>query len=399
MIPTEIESIVLELVRESQHHLNTDILKDNNARIVVENWKQIKRELEQQAIIGFPIEIINLIELSDFDKNSYRMEIATILKKYYQVLIEQSKLINLLNKYNIEFVVLKGTAAAVYYDQPEYRQMGDIDIIVAPDQIEIVDKILLSNEYSKVRDIGKHITYKSVFGQEIELHREFLTNRKPYENAYLNQLIIDALPRKEKCSLLGESFFMLPKLENGLVLLTHINQHLSSGLGLRQIIDWMMYVKCNLDDNYWNDSFYKQAKAIGLDILAKTVTLMCKRHLGLIGITWCDSADVQISDKLLNYIMEKGNFGTKMETKKNSILTVLHEFRNPIATMHYLTAAGVYNWNLAKKYTLLKPFAWIYQLYHLFKRGISKGDTIGNMCSYIKKSADDVELLKQLGVI
>ena len=40
----------------------------------------------------------------------------------------------------------------------------------------------------------------------------------------------------------GYRFPVLHTLLNGLVLIFHIDQHLRSGLGLRQIIDWMMYV-------------------------------------------------------------------------------------------------------------------------------------------------------------
>ena len=44
---------------------------------------------------------------------------------------------------------------------------------------------------------------------------------------------------------------MFPPLENGLVLLGHINQHLEEGLGLRQILDWALYVDKALDDDAW----------------------------------------------------------------------------------------------------------------------------------------------------
>ena len=46
---------------------------------------------------------------------------------------------------------------------------------------------------------------------------------------------------------------VLPSLQNGLVLMLHIVKHLKSGLGLRQIIDWMMYVDKQLDNEKWEE--------------------------------------------------------------------------------------------------------------------------------------------------
>ena len=61
---------------------------------------------------------------------------------------------------------------------------------------------------------------------------------------------------------------MLPEVENGLVLIAHIGQHLRSGLGLRQIIDWMMYAKANLTDEFWKNEFSEPAKKSGFETLA-----------------------------------------------------------------------------------------------------------------------------------
>ena len=103
---------------------------------------------------------------------------------------------------------------------------------------------------------------------------------------------------------------MFPPLENGLVLLEHINQHLEEGLGLRQILDWALYVDKALDDDAWEYTFAPVVRRLGLERLAITVTRMCQLYLGLRSdITWCASADEKVCDSLMNYIMEQGNFG------------------------------------------------------------------------------------------
>ena len=61
---------------------------------------------------------------------------------------------------------------------------------------------------------------------------------------------------------------------NGLVLLDHVRYHLQGGLGIRQIIDWMMFVHANLNDETWETGFAQLARGAGLETLAVTMTSM-----------------------------------------------------------------------------------------------------------------------------
>lgn len=53
----------------------------------------------------------------------------------------------------------------------------------------------------------------------------------------------------------GIVFLMLPPLANGMVLLVHLAQHLKTRLGIRQVIDWMLFVKNELNNEFWDHSF------------------------------------------------------------------------------------------------------------------------------------------------
>ena len=98
---------------------------------------------------------------------------------------------------------------------------------------------------------------------------------------------------------------------NGLVLLEHIGQHMMAGLGLRQVIDWMMFVNTALHDEEWS-TFQEMAQAAGLETLAKVATKMCVRYFGLTGsFEWCMDADDAVVDEILDYLFASGNFGSK----------------------------------------------------------------------------------------
>ena len=56
---------------------------------------------------------------------------------------------------------------------------------------------------------------------------------------------------------------------------------MEEGLGLRQILDWALYVDKALDDDAWEHTFAPAVRRLGLERLAITVTRMCQLYLGL----------------------------------------------------------------------------------------------------------------------
>ena len=163
------------------------------------------------------------------------------------------------------------------------------------------------------------------------------------------------------------SFYGLPIYENGIVILGHIMQHLkSSGIGFRQIIDWMMFVHNRLGDYEWKNYFKPLAKEAGLEKLAIDITRICQKWLGLPdNITWCNSADEELSDRIFERAFIDGNFGYErpiMDGIKASMKTK--------GVFSYLQYAGMKHWKMAQKHKVLRPFAWIYQIFRYVRRGI-----------------------------
>ena len=171
----------------------------------------------------------------------------------------------------------------------------------------------------------------------------------------LDELLFNAIPDND---------MVLPDDENGLVLLSHIRQHLEGGIGLRQIIDWFMFVKAYLDDDVWFSSFQKKVRVIGLEKLAITVTKMCQTYLGLSteNITWCKDADLTLCEELMQYVMDCGNFGRNRGRLHSG--GRLPSFKHPIKLFKYIQSHGKQNWKALQSYPWLCPFAWIYQSCH-----------------------------------
>lgn len=315
--------------------------------------QEIYEEARIQAIASLLGPELTKIELSPEQQNSWNNIALQQVTFYCQYKYEQEKL-----PLTVPYVILKGTSAGQYYPHPEYRTLGDIDIMTRREDFDIAYQQLKDNGYQLVKDLDRE---KGLIknGILVELHRYFAKLNDPHQAKYLDDLIISNINAEH----------VLPNLINGLVLLEHISQHMENGIGLRHIIDWMMFVDKCLPDDQWS-VFQKEAKNIGLEKLAITVTRMCELYLGLPVRNWCNEVDETLCEELMEYVMACGNFGVKRVNDSDYGENVFTLARTPKAAFYLLQKQGVMNWPLAKKYYLVRPFAWIYQSGRYVSKGL-----------------------------
>ena len=341
-----------------------------------------------------------LVRADPANRTRYLQNIARRISFWYTIVGEQEKLCQLLRAHDIPCVVLKGTAAGVYYPQPTYRTMGDIDLIVQPQNYQRANEILAEYGCEPVKmDDPRNSTWRHN-GIIIELHYRF-SAFKPLELCqHMDQHIHAGMAHAETAVLEGYSFPILPNAENGLVLLDHISLHLAYGLGLRQIVDWMLYADRFLDDAWWQEVFRPMAQELGLDILATAVTRMCQIYLGLReDITWCRDASPDLCRMLMNHILDLGNFGNKKEKGQTKGLTVLNAACNDIPFFfRWLQKRGCETWPAYQKHPWLRPLAWTYQVRHLVREGFRRKNPIQSLREDMKKRKDQDDFLGKLGI-
>lgn len=373
-----------------------------------QSWTEILRELRAQSVALIPADKLREVPLTEQQRKGYAYFVGQQMNFWNRLMFCQQSIVLALREASIHVAVLKGAAAAMYYPKPEYRSMGDIDLIVGPEDFDRALMVLLeigceqmtfgqSDEREKKSSCVRHETLDKN-GIHIELHRYFSTKKAPEDVSYLDECIYDNLSRISWKELGGYTFPVLPALQNGLVLLQHISQHLESGLGLRQILDWMLYVEQELTDEVWEKQFAQEADRIGLRRLAVVVTRMCQIYLGLSPeITWCTKAEKIVCSELMEYIMNHGNFGRK-DVMSSRTVAVLYNFRNPFSILKLAQTRGCINWKILEKYPYLKPFAWIYQLGRWARKGMRRESAGRGLAEDIKKAVRQDGLLDDLGV-
>ena len=345
------------------------------------------KEAELQAVLG-----IVTYDLSVFEFDN-RWQLAQLRQKasYIQYCHAEDELNRVLNNANIPFVILKGNSAAYYYTVPECRSMGDIDFIVPSDRFKDACNALNSSGYIWDHESKRHIVYKKD-GVCFELHSRF-----SHDDIDIEDYISSGLKSPDFVSIYNHSFPMLPKLANGLVLLDHMRNHLKTALGLRQVIDWMMYVYSNLNDEFWHDEFCKVAEEKKMAKLAIVSTRMCQIYLGLPNsITWCNSANVDDCDRFIECLFLSGNFGRK-NGKGYDFEKVSTNIKRE-GFFHWLQYAGEFNWKAFHKHNWLRPLCWLYQLFRYAKQGLLSGRKKKDIRDDFIRSKERYELLKRLDI-
>ncbi|WP_422107338.1 nucleotidyltransferase family protein [Winogradskyella sp.] len=131
-----------------------------------------------------------ILHLLPDELNSYLKEITSLNRNRNLAIIEQVHLLTeLFNSHNIDYVLLKGTALLVgdfYHDIAE-RMVGDIDILIDNNHIEMAFNLLKNNGYEPITEtLGsqffehKHLPRlkTSLHIGAVELHRRLFVSYK-----------------------------------------------------------------------------------------------------------------------------------------------------------------------------------------------------------------------------
>lgn len=198
----------------------------------------------------------------------------------------------------LDFCILKGQSLAPYYGElAAFRQSGDIDVWVRNKSIEELDAYVKGLGYAPMTTAA-HVNYEAKEGVEVELHavpafmRNFRTNRK------LVQWF--------------KGFNGSTTEFNQVFLMVHMYHHvLFEGLGLRQVMDYYMMLRTQMNDDRLKnkDGVLRVFKDLGMMRFARGVMWIMKEVFNSEEDSLLCEYDEKIGRLLLSEIMHGGNFG------------------------------------------------------------------------------------------
>lgn len=217
----------------------------------------------------------------------------------------------ILTEGDIPHCTLKGSAAAMYYPNAGLRQMGDIDFIVPPSAFDRAHAYLIERGFAEE---GKH-SHRHQFhtgltknGMVYEMH--FSVSKMPKGKESVLRLTDELIPTGRLYKTAGGELLVPDAFHHGMVLLLHMQRHLSnnSGLGLRHLCDWLVFVD-HFSDEEFRRLFEEKLRGVGLWHFARVMALTGCRYLGLPHKSWMGESDSKTEAALINEMLDSGTFG------------------------------------------------------------------------------------------
>jgi len=314
-----VNRIIFALLRKSLFN------KDYPSKVISFNkniWQSVYREttlhnvdtLILKGLMDLPKEIQP--EKDIFDKWRNATIIRVLLNEY--LMKEQASIIGYFSEAGINSVILKGTTVSCYYPSPELRPLGDIDILINKEEIELATSALYKNGYIFDHEHDFHIVVRKS-GVFVELHNEVSRYPDNEVGNILSNRLKNIIVNAQQYKMNGISFPGPSPFDNAMVLLLHMQRHLNKGIGLRQLCDWIMFVNSNSHPELW-DELLPFLEKTGLKRFAAVLTKIGVIYLGLNSelCSWCLEADNNVCDMMLQEILNSGNFGHKRSTEDSA---------------------------------------------------------------------------------
>ena len=292
-------------------------------------WNKVVMSAKSQSVLG----VVAQVMLSDEDVSSQLpQDMKARLKKFLMNNLLTHNLLNntlikvvsTLREGGVESVLLKGQGLARNYPQPELRQCGDIDLYVGLENGERVHD-LLSPIAEKVDGkeyitVGKHYHVTMPGGVEVEVHR-YTDNHltKKLEETYQAASAKGTTEGLVVYDFAGTPVNTPSDEFNAFFVFNHLFHHfLTSGIGLRQFCDWMMFLHARKGKL---DLEYLRKLLIDMDMLMPWQAFGCvlvdKLGMPEDEFPFFDRAQDGKTDKILSRVLKEGNFGKERRVYKN----------------------------------------------------------------------------------
>ncbi|MCD8049614.1 MAG: nucleotidyltransferase family protein [Clostridia bacterium] len=353
---SETENILLQLAGRALFNAPTSF--DPAAA----DWAALYQEAAAQAL-----SLLIWDTLSDEERSFVPDDIKRLWEQYsfncvvYNELLlcEQEQVIRLLEDASVPCVILKGSSSAANYPNPSLRVMGDIDLLVEPErQMEAV-KLLQANGYGDVLDENHHC-HMTLSKEEItvEIHKEpngLLLNNNSESLRKIREYFSDAIDKRQFINNLP----FPSDEEQAVILILHKLEHfMLSGLGLRQLCDWAVFVNNKLDDAMWA-KLKPRLSEFGMLTFTEVMTQICIDYLRLpeANAPRAMQRDDETAAKVMEQILKEGNFGKKVDRYGERLFNDPNSSNRFTSFIKVLGNACREHWPLCEKYAVLMPAA------------------------------------------
>lgn len=307
----------------------------------------------------------------------WRAHMFTAVVNNEQLLTVQQHILEWFAEQQLDTVILKGTSSAFYYQCPDIRALGDIDLLIDPKRISEIDGLLRKHNFVPMQDDHDFHDSYHINGVVVEIHR-LPSDYPESEGGLIAKQAMDCFLKEKRMVHINAAHFPTLSIpHHALMLLMHMERHLLvSGIGLRQLCDWAAYVG-RLTKTQFETEVMPLIKACGLWEFAKILTRTCVDYLGLCPteVPWCLHVGADVSSALMDIVFVSGNMGRndgesiprlfadreKLGSQKRTLVERFREILNERVAYHF---------PVADKFRFIKPFFAVYILIRYMMRSV-----------------------------
>lgn len=292
--------------------------KIDASKFVEADWKQIFYLSDIQTVSSLVLDGIGMLPHSvlqiPFDKKRMliakmqRMEQINTLHRCVIVKIDKA-----LKSEGISVVFMKGQTTALRYPNPLHRTPGDIDFVVDPKDFKKTMEVL--EKIGKVDHnlVHEHHGMAWVDGVTVEPHYKVHNYQCPSTDYAMQEMFASVFPSElSSADMDGYAVPVFPPTFESVFLISHMVNHVyEEGLGLRQVIDYAMFLSSCADKIDWLQH-HEYLHQMHMERAWRIFTCICVDYLGMSLPSQVESFSHQEkvwAEKMMTDIMRVGNFG------------------------------------------------------------------------------------------
>lgn len=331
-------------------------------------WIEILALAEDQGVLFMLLQRCPCIrkQLTSSAWIKWRSKLVSTIVNNDSLMELQSNLLNLMTARGIHCVVLKGIANAAYYHEPGMRALGDIDLLVAPQNVHQAVELLLEEGFVASEESFSHPYHIDFYKENavLELHFAASSYLDSDAGTVAKSIMESCWQDIQNRQILSYSVPCLSDLHQAVFLLLHMQRHMTTGcIGLRQLCDWAVFLK-GVPTEKFCELILPVLESCGLAKFAAVLTLTAFRYLGLESkyVTWCQRVHESILDAMICEVFREGSIHHKNKTEDSSSFFVESSGSEPVLRVFIgkMNNLARRKFPITRKLPWLQPVFWVY---------------------------------------
>ena len=292
--------------------------KPDASAFVEADWKQIFRLADTQTVPSLIVDGMGMlppeclrIPLQEKLKRIGEMQQMEQMNRLHRSVI--IKIDKALKAEGIRAVFMKGQTTALRYPNPLHRTPGDIDFVVSAE--DFCQTMAVMEKMGKVNHglVHEHHGMAGVDGVTVEPHYKVHNYQRPSTDRAMQEMFSSVFPDGlVSADMDGYQVPIFPSTFESVFLISHMVNHVyEEGLGLRQVIDYAMFLDKCADRIDWvkHDEYLHKMR---MERAWRIFTCICVTYLGIPLPSQVEPFSYQEkvwAEKMMVDIMRVGNFG------------------------------------------------------------------------------------------